>query len=106
MRGLRFLLKRSGGRATEDVFKVAELVHAIAKNHLGIEGKKLERLRTLKSNIREKLPPREMTEKNKSVLRCFRDKELVKSLLCLPHKLTLRFQKDKSKNSLIRSPPC
>lgn len=99
-RGLRFLLERAGKNCTEDVFKVAEIIHAIAKHHVGLEGEKLARLRAMRDNIRKSLPSRGMTEKNRSVLRPFEDEELVASLLHLPQKLVHRLRQDKKKTRL------
>lgn len=98
--GLRFLLQRPGKKSLEDVYKVAETIHAVARTHVGLEGEKLRNLRILRDNLRKQLPPKGMTTKNRALLRCFEDEDLVAAFLLLPEKLVSRFRKEKKKTRL------
>jgi hypothetical protein len=86
--GLRFFLKRNGGRSSADIHQTAKLMCTLAKHWVGVPPDHLAVLVA----IRNRLDPGRhgMTEKNRATLRCFEDEALVAKFLAFPETIALR----------------
>jgi integrase len=95
--GLEFLLQRANGQKRADLYKMATMMHAIARDYVRPDASKLKQLRQMRDNARrdefgESVIQSEMTDKNRNTLRCFEDVELVAAFLGLPDKLLRRYR--------------
>ena len=98
LKGLEFILARAGNEPTADVYKVAETMHAIARDHARIGKSKLKKLGLVLKNLRIKQSG--MTDKNRDTLRCFEDEQLVATFLGLPNRLLCRHRRLRAKRRL------
>jgi hypothetical protein len=85
---LRFLFSRAKGEKTPTVARLAALVVTIAKHHVGLAGKQLDRLRVFARNLRPK--SQGFTEKNRAFIRQFADPRKYQALANLPGNLIRR----------------
>jgi hypothetical protein len=86
--GLRFFLRRNGGRSSADIHQTAKLMCTLAKHWVCVPSDHLAEL----AAIRNRLDPGHhgMTEKNRATLRCFEDEALVGEFLALPETIARR----------------
>jgi hypothetical protein len=85
---LRFLFERAGGKQTAFVARLADLLATVAKHHVGLTGRQLDRLRAFARNLRPK--SQGFTEKNRAFIRQFADRHKYQALANLPSKLIHR----------------
>ena len=88
---LRFYLMRNRPASPAFLGSLAQALFSIAKEWVGVDEAHLEGLR----NVRRRLPPvpAGMTDKNRSLLRQFEDRETLRRLLLLPQQLLAEARK-------------
>jgi integrase len=98
--GLRFLIRRSGGKPTLGICYLARGLKSIARHHLNLDSSHLDKMTMLIHNMARRLDNggRGLTEKNRTCLRPLDDHDNVIALLRLPDKL----MKNASRNPNIR----
>jgi len=85
---LRFLHKRNGEKTSPSLARLAGQLANIGKNHVGLTGGRLERLRGMAHNLRPETSG--FTEKNRAFLRQFADPRALPKLLGLSRDLVDR----------------
>jgi integrase len=83
--GLRFLIGRSGGKATTAVYDFASSLKAIARHHLRLEQAHLDQMTVIIRRL--DIGHRGLTDTNRARLRQLDDPQNTVALLRLPHKL-------------------